>query len=101
MMADGCLSNFAILLQLQHTNQVSAVNQARAMRVAEIMNDYRNIQNRISTFRISPSADEYNEVGYALFRQCESDARALLSQPFQTVGSNGRDDEQIKTQLRR
>ncbi|TKA62620.1 hypothetical protein B0A55_10338, partial [Friedmanniomyces simplex] len=40
------------------------VNQARAMRVAEIMNDYRNIQNFMAAIRASPSAEEYNEEGY-------------------------------------
>lgn len=72
------------------------------MRVAEIMSDYRNIQNRIASFRASPSAEEYNEVGYVLLRQCEADARALLSQPFQSDPTNGhQDEERVKAQLRR
>ncbi|QIW95246.1 hypothetical protein AMS68_000764 [Peltaster fructicola] len=78
-----------------------AVNQARAMRVAEIVTDYRNIQTRISQIRASPTAEEYNEVGFALLRQCESEAREILAQPFPTDNNTARDEEQIKQQLRR
>jgi hypothetical protein len=70
------------------------------MRVAEIMTDFRNIQTYISSIRASPSAEEYNEDGYALLRRCVADAQALLSQPF-SAQSCSRDEEQIKLQLRR
>lgn len=86
----------------QQANQQIVVNNARALRVGEIITDYRNIQQRISQIRTSPSAEEYNEVGFALLRQCENDARALLSHPFAGVQDNpDRDEEQVKLQLRR
>lgn len=79
----------------------TVVNQARALRVAEIVTDYRNIQNQIASVRSNPSASEYNEVGFALLRRCELEARALLQQPFQASTGGARDEEQIKVQLRR
>lgn len=73
------------------------------MRVAEIMTDFRNIQTYIAAIRASPAAEDYNELGFALLRQCESEALALLNQPFRTTngGGGGDDEEQQKMQLRR
>lgn len=71
------------------------------MRVAEMMTDFRNIQNYIASIRASPSAEEYNEEGYLVLRRCVAEAQALLAQPFQAQsGSNG-DEEQDKMHLRR
>jgi hypothetical protein len=77
------------------------VNQARAMRVSEIMLDYRNIQNYIVAIRASPSAEEYNEEGYLVLRRCVAEAQALLAQPFQTVNTGKGDAEHDKMHLRR
>lgn len=71
------------------------------MRVAEIMADFRNIQNYISSIRANPSAEEYNEEGYLVLRRCVAEAQALLSQPFQTQPGGRGDDEQDKIQLQR
>lgn len=71
------------------------------MRVAEIVCDYRKIQQRISQIRASPSAEEYTEVGFVLLRGCENDARALLGQSFASTDDEGRDEEEVKLQLRR
>lgn len=74
------------------------------MRIAEIMNDYRNIQQRIAGVRANPAAEEYNEVGFVLLRQCEHDARVLLAQPFNADTGNGngnQDEQQARNQLRR
>lgn len=78
-----------------------ADNQSRAMRVAEIMNDFRNIMSYISGIRANPSAEEYNEEGYVLLRRCVADAQALLAQPFQAQGEMVGDNEQQKVELRR
>ncbi len=64
------------------------------------MNDFRNIQAYIASIRASPSAEEYNEEGYALLRKCVSDAQALLAQPFATQATRGNED-QVRSQLRR
>lgn len=77
------------------------VNQARSMRVAEIINDYRNIQNYIASIRANPSAEEYEEDGYVLLRRSVAQAQTLLVQPFNAQHATKGDDEQIKSQLRR
>lgn len=71
------------------------------MRIGEIMTDFRNIQNYIASIRANPSAEEYNEDGYLILRQCVSEAQALLPQPFQTTSTTRGDEEQDKIQLRR
>lgn len=57
----------------------STVNEARAMRVAEIMNDFRNLQHYIAQIKAEPSPEEYYEEGYAILRQCLADAQAVLT----------------------
>ncbi|RMY61796.1 hypothetical protein D0865_00789, partial [Hortaea werneckii] len=76
-------------------------NQTRALRVAEILNDYRNILDYLSAIRANPSAEEYNEDGYVVLRKCVTQAQALLSQPFRTQGGSRGDDEINKAHLRR
>lgn len=77
------------------------VNQARAMRVAEIVADFRNIQHFIANIRANPPAHEYYEEGYAVLRQCAEKAQALLSQPFTPESSSPQGNEdQEKLQLR-
>lgn len=82
-------------------NDVYTVNQPRAMRVAEIMADFRNLQTYIAAIRANPSADEYNEDGYVVLRQCVAAALALLQQPFNTSNGSRGDPEHDKAQLRR
>ncbi|KAI9813228.1 MAG: hypothetical protein M1827_004170 [Pycnora praestabilis] len=79
------------------------VNDARALRVAEIMSDFRTLQYYIAQYKANPSAEDYHEEGYAILRQCEAEAQSVLSADFnagtsQSAPSNG---EQEKTQLRR
>lgn len=83
------------------TSSSPTVNQARAIRVAEIINDFRNIQHYLASIRANPSAEEYNEEGFALLRKCIAEAQALLSQPFHAQNSSRDDEEQTKVQLRR
>jgi len=72
------------------------------MRIAEIMADFRNLQNYIASIRAGPSAEEYNEDGFVLLRRCESDARTLLQQGFNVAAPGQRgDEEQQRMQLRR
>jgi hypothetical protein len=71
------------------------------MRVAEIMTDFHRIQNFILSIRASPSAEEYNEDGFALLRRCVHEAQALLAPNFQQQAATRGDDEQTKLQLRR
>lgn len=77
------------------------MNNIRAMRVSELMGDYRNLQSYMANIRASPSAEEYNEDGYVVLRQCVAQSQALLQQPFQAEGTSRGDEEQNKAQLRR
>lgn len=77
------------------------MNDARAIRIAEIMGDFRSLQHYLVSLRIAPTAEEYYLEGYSLLRQCIAEARAILDAPF--AGSNvppGGDLEREKTQLR-
>ena len=71
------------------------------MRVAEIMEDFRNLLGYISAIRASPSSEEYDEEGYLVLRRCAAESQALLLQPFQAQSVGRRDDEQNKQHLRR
>lgn len=57
----------------------TSVNEARALRVTEVLRDYQNIQRRIAHIQANPDQDEYHEVGYTTIRQCHADARTLLN----------------------
>lgn len=61
---------------------VLSVNEARALRVTELMKDYQNIQHRIAQLQANPRQDEYHEVGYTTLRQCHAEARALLNKAY-------------------
>jgi hypothetical protein len=77
------------------------VNDARAIRVAEIMTDFRNLQYYLNQLHVTPTAEEYYLEGYALLRQCTSEAQAVLGTPFAAGTSTpGGDPEREKQQLR-
>lgn len=65
------------------------------------MTDFRNIQHRIAAIRCMPSREEFNEDGFVLLRQTQSEAKALLSQPFEQTARGRGTEEQHKVQLRR
>jgi len=76
------------------------VNDARAIRVAEIMTDFRNLQYYIAQIRATPTAEEYYLEGYSLLRQCAAEAQAVLAAPFAaTTTPPGGNVEQKKAQL--
>ena len=79
------------------------VNEARAMRVAEVMNDFHLIQRRMSQLQATPSPNEYHEEPFVILRQCQAEARAVLAAPFQAEllqGPRG-PDEAERRQLQR
>ncbi|KAI4645159.1 hypothetical protein J4E93_005959 [Alternaria ventricosa] len=77
------------------------LNDARAMRIAEIMTDFRNLQHYLVQLRATPTAEEYYLEGYSLLRQCTSEAQAILQTPFSGSASTGSGDpEAEKQQLR-
>jgi hypothetical protein len=59
-------------------------NEARAMRILEIMNDFRtlhlHISSHINRAQSNPPDDEsYYADGFVVLRQCDADARAILA----------------------
>lgn len=80
---------------------VLPVNDARAMRITEIMTDFRNLQHYLAHLQASPTAEEYYLEGYALLRQCIAEAQAVLNTPFQAAApAPGGNPEKQKQQLR-
>jgi hypothetical protein len=64
-----------------------AVNQARAMRILEIMNDFRSVQLHISSHVTRaqsnpPDQASYYHDGYVVMRQCSAEAQAILATHF-------------------
>ncbi|TKX20671.1 hypothetical protein C1H76_7057 [Elsinoe australis] len=77
------------------------LNQARAMRVAEIMQDFRTVQNYLAGVRPQIPRHDANQEGYLLIRQCLHEAQQLIAQPYAASGSHPRGDaEKEKAQLR-
>ena len=71
---------------MQNTDRIP-VNEARALRVLEIMNDFRTLQLHVSAQLRRPQAtppdsDAANEVGFVLLRQCNVAAQVILSTNF-------------------
>ena len=82
-------------------SRLHAVNDARAIRIAEIMTDFRNLQHYLVQLRATPTAEEYYLEGYSLLRQCTSEAQTILQTPFSGSASSGSGDpESEKQQLR-
>ncbi|KAF1358472.1 hypothetical protein EJ07DRAFT_166741 [Lizonia empirigonia] len=78
------------------------LNDARAMRIAEIMTDFRNLQHYLSQLRATPTAEEYYLEGYSLLRSCANEAQTILQTPFSasagsTTGDPERERQQLKT----
>lgn len=59
-----------------------AVNEARALRIAEIMTEFQSLQRRIAEYSPNHSPDEYFEEGYEVLRQCRAEAQAVLVAPY-------------------
>ncbi|MCJ1265731.1 hypothetical protein MMC22_005611 [Lobaria immixta] len=78
-------------------------NEARAMRVAEVMNDFQRLQQYLMQPQPSPSADDYYEEGYEILRQCRAGASALLAAQYDPDLQQGpnESDEVVKRQLQR
>ncbi|KAL4754894.1 hypothetical protein BDW72DRAFT_104275 [Aspergillus terricola var. indicus] len=79
------------------------LNQARALRVAELMNDYRTLLVHINQLNVSiPPADQ-SEEGYRVLRECVAAANALMASNYNPSPppANASGDEAEKVQLQR
>lgn len=88
--------------QEKSTND-SSVNEARALRIVEIISDFQSLQRRIAEYAPNPAPEEYFEEGYQVLRQCRADAAAVLAAPFPLDFSHfsSGSGEQEKRQLQR
>jgi hypothetical protein len=88
-----------------HINQpkslTNPVNQARAMRVAEIINDYRTLLVHISQQNVEPSQEEYWEDGFVVLRESLASAQTLMSANYQPCPVTGGNAETEKAELQR
>ncbi len=78
-----------------------AVNQARAVRVAELMNDYRTLLLHISQQQADASPEEYHEEGFTVLRECHAAAQRLLSanyHPCPVTGTGNAETEKAELQ---
>ena len=86
---------------LMHLLIYLAVNHARAMRIAELMQDHKNIHAYISALPLCTAPECANQEGCIVLRQCVSEAYQLLSQPYGGTRSHPNGDlEREKGQLR-
>ncbi|KAL8693962.1 MAG: hypothetical protein Q9218_001320 [Villophora microphyllina] len=79
------------------------LNEARALRVTELMTDYHGLLQRIAEYAPNPPPEEYFEDGYEVLRQCRAEAQAVLVVPYPVDLShipNGSGDQE-KRQLQR
>ena len=83
------------------THDESIVNHARAIRIAEIMNDFRDLQRQIAQFHVEPTREEADLGGFRILGYAISQARAVLAQPFAAnLPPPGSDVERAREQLR-
>ncbi|KAF7596428.1 hypothetical protein BBP40_001735 [Aspergillus hancockii] len=58
------------------------LNQARALRVAEIINDYRTLLVHISQQDVPTPAEDWQEQGYVVIRESLAAAQALMASNY-------------------
>ena len=87
----------------QDTNhQSKTVNQARAVRVAELINDYRTLLLHISQQNVEVHPQDQYEEGFTVLRECHSSAQRLVSATYQPCPVTGQGNaEREKAELQR
>lgn len=60
----------------------STVNHVRAIRLAEIVQDFRSLQQRISQIQMVTTAEEYYGAGQTILRECLAEGHRILAVPF-------------------
>lgn len=81
---------------------LSIVNQARALRLAEIMNDYRTLLLHIPQQDVDAPPEDYWEEGYVVIRECLAAAQRLMSSNFcpgSSTASSPNDQEAEKAEF--
>ncbi|KAJ5481748.1 hypothetical protein N7475_000560 [Penicillium sp. IBT 31633x] len=76
-------------------------NQARAMRVAEIINDYRTLLLHISQQQVDAPQEEYYADGFVILRESLASAQTLMAanyQPCPVTGQGNAETEKAELQ---
>lgn len=95
--------NTQLILQIFY---FQTVNHARALRVAEIINDYRTLLVHIFELSVPSPPEQFWEEGYVVMRQCLTDVQSLMASKYSPLDladhSESEDDEELeKAQLQR
>lgn len=61
---------------------MDGLNDARAMRIAEVLDDYRQFQSAIAAYQANLNQITEGTTGHTVLRQCLVEAAALLNIPF-------------------
>ncbi|KKK17105.1 hypothetical protein P175DRAFT_0508699 [Aspergillus ochraceoroseus IBT 24754] len=79
------------------------LNQARALRVAEIMNDYRTLLVHISQLNVRASQEDQAEEGFREIRDCLAAANALMASGYSpsALPAQASNEEAERVQLQR
>lgn len=82
---------------------IRIVNDARAMRVAEVMNHFRDLQHRLAQYNITAPTEYRDETGYKVLREAHVEAQAALaaSMPGGSLDVPASPSEQTKRLLQR
>jgi hypothetical protein len=102
-MADGRKHCRLSQVVLRRDADTVSVNQARALRVAELMNDYRTLLVHISQLNVSVPPEDRAEEGYRELRDCLAAANALMASSYSPSPppANASSEEAEQIQLRR
>jgi len=107
-MADGRKHSISFIYSMcaqrkAHKPCLHLVNQARALRVAEIINDYRTLLLHICEETIPSPPEEYFEEGHVIMRECHTAAQALMESNYTpaAVPSNASNEEAERAELQR
>lgn len=97
--------SFVYSMRTRDTNKplLHLVNQARALRVAEIINDYRTLLLHICEETIPSPIEEYFEEGHVIMREGHTAAQALMGSNYTpaAVPSNASNEEAERAELQR
>ncbi|KAJ5095377.1 hypothetical protein NUU61_004733 [Penicillium alfredii] len=78
------------------------LNQARAVRLAEIINDYRTLLLHISQQNVDAAPEDYWDEGFVVLRECLAAAQGLMSANYHPSPVSGQGNaETEKAELQR
>lgn len=90
------------VLSVIHDTDHRIVNQARAVRMAELINDYRTLLLHIPQQNVDVSPEDYYEEGFALLRECLAAAQNLMAANYHPCTMTGQGNAEIeKAELQR